>query len=164
MLDNAITTGAPEAAERCCPTCGGALPRPNSIYCCCRCSAIGRENQKREGQPRPQSQAPILFRELERLSADMRSAIEFLLGFRADVMPLLREVLERLGKQEPSESKLLSMNQAARYLNINRHTLRRLLLEGQLHYLRIGRLVMFKRTELANFIERRNHTYSPRRP
>lgn len=165
MQGNEITAAAPEAAaaERHCPVCGGELPRHCSKYCCVKCSAIGRENERRQARPQqPERQGPILLGQVERLAEDIACICKELFDLRADIMPILHELLERVGKNE-GQSKLLSKKAAAKYLDISVGTLRKLVHDRELPYARIGNRVRFKRTELANFIERKNRLYSPRR-
>ena len=151
-----------------CPACGGPLPRPGLTYCSTQCSAIYREEQKRlaRGLPAkpPEAQGPVLMREIERLDREIKGFGEMLFGFQMDALRLLREIQERLSKREPSESKLASIKEAAKYLCICRQTLYRLIREGELRYVRIRGRVMFKKTELARYVERKERTYSSRRP
>lgn len=103
-------------------------------------------------------------RELSRLGDEMQHLREILYDFHTAAMPQLREVLEHVRKQEPSTGKLLTKKGAAEYLGVCEKTVHRLVQEGQLRYLRIGSRMMFKKTELANYVERRNKPYSTRRP
>ena len=53
----------------------------------------------------------------------------------------------------PSSSDLLTLDQAADYLNVTGHFVRRLTHERRLPFLKVGRLVRIRRKDLDDFLE-----------
>ena len=63
-------------------------------------------------------------------------------------------VMSRTGQPLASESDLLDVAAAARYLGVNEVFVRRLVLERRLRYYKLGKFVRFRTADLDDFIER----------
>lgn len=64
------------------------------------------------------------------------------------------------GERPRDEQRLFDLHEAARFLNVSPWTVRDLIWRGDLHSVRVGRLVRVDRRDLETFIAR-NRTASP---